>query len=78
MAIVSYNLTLHAQRHFGATFKATFDQYRQNLALDEVVELVANLTSSPALTSQIANTRNLAAWRLLRWHKAQPTARKMV
>ncbi len=71
MAALSYNLTLHAQRHFGATFKATFDQYRHNLALDEVVELVANLTCSPALTSQIPNTRNLAAWRLLRWHKVR-------
>jgi hypothetical protein len=71
MAMLSYYLTLHAQRHFGATFKATFDQYRHNLALDEVVELVANLTSSLTLTSEIANARNVAAWRLLRWHKVR-------
>lgn len=66
-----YRASLYSQRQFGETFKSVFDQHRAALNVEGVVDLVANLSDQPGLRGQIENVRNLAAWRLLRWHRVR-------
>src|SRR5580700_10929800 len=68
-SLLLYRIALYSQSQFGELFKSVFDQHRSLLNLDEVVDLVANLTADPGLPRRIMLVRNIAAWRLLRWHR---------
>lgn len=71
LAFVVYRFSLHAHRQFGELFKAMFDQYRDKIALEENVKLVANLAGDPQLVGEIDYMKNVAVWRFLRWHRVR-------
>jgi len=73
-AALIHRLSLYSHAQFGELFKSVFDQHRSILDTDEVVELIENLTGDPGLHSRIGILRNVAVWRLLRWHTVRPPA----
>ena len=76
-SLLLYRIALYFQSQFGELFKSVFDQHRSRLNLDEVVDLVANLTADPGLPRRIMLVRNIAAWRLLRWHRVRLPSEKI-
>lgn len=70
-AVLIYRVGLYSHAQFGESFKSVFDQHRSLLNVDDVVDLLANLTADPALRSRILPVHNIAAWRFLRWHRVR-------
>jgi len=68
IGFILYRASLYSHAQFGELFKSIFDQHRDLLKLDEVIELVGNITADPKLIARIFLIRNIAAWRFLRWH----------
>jgi len=71
MAYVVYRLLLQTHRQFGELFKATFDQHKDKLALEENLRLVAQISGDPGLLTEIDHKKNVAVWRFLRWHRVR-------
>ncbi len=64
-----YLLSLYGQRQYGELFKALFDQHRDKLAIQGIVDELAAHFGDEALPSRPERTRNMAAWRFLRWNR---------
>lgn len=76
LCILVYRGSLYTHAFFGDTFKATFDQYRDRLKLNDVLDIVENLACDPRLAGEIDIVRNVAVWRLLRWHRVRLPGKK--
>lgn len=65
MGYVLYRVSLHTHAQFGETFKAVFDQFRQEVNFEAVLKRVSRLTHDPSLLSAAAEEQNMAVWRYL-------------
>jgi len=72
-----YRISLYSHAQFGELFKSVFDQHRSLLDTEEIVDLVSNLTDDPELRNRIGILRNVAVWRLLRWHRVRLPGEKV-
>jgi hypothetical protein len=70
-AFVLYRASLHLHAQFGEYFKSVFDQSRSLIDVKEVVKVVASLTNDRQLKQKDSISRNVAAWRFLRWHRVR-------
>jgi hypothetical protein len=66
-----YSISLHAHSKFGDMFKATFDQYRSKVDLDDIVVFVGDTSGDPSLPHRSLLERNRAAYRFLQWQRVR-------
>jgi len=76
-AAVIHRLSLYTHAQFGNLFKSVFDQKRSLLEVQDVTELIAEITDDPGLLCRIGILRNRAVWRLLRWHTVRLPGEKV-
>lgn len=74
LGFVVYRLSLNAHAQYGELFKSVFDQYRSKLMFDDILDDIARITGSPALSAKSRRDKNQIIWRYLRWHLVRDEA----
>ncbi|MCG8490504.1 MAG: hypothetical protein MI743_02720 [Sneathiellales bacterium] len=66
-----YRASLNSHVHFGAFYASVFDQYRDKIEADKILDIVTNRTGKTELKTQNELGRNMNVWRYLRWHRVR-------
>jgi hypothetical protein len=66
--LILYRLSLPLHAQFGELFKSVFDQFRQKLQFDDVLEQVGQLLPAGSVDQKTRSEKYRIIFRFLRWH----------